>query len=122
MIDFPASPTVGQQFTAAGVTWTWDGTKWLPSGLSPTVVPGINDNRIINGDMRIDQRNNGASGTAVGYRLIDGHTLLRISHLMGTWITDMQRPAAFPYILGFHVVLRHMRRQAADYFLCGPNH
>ena len=23
-----------------------------------------NDNRIINGDMRIDQRNNGASGTA----------------------------------------------------------
>jgi hypothetical protein len=25
------------------------------------------DNRIINGDMRIDQRNNGASGTAIGY-------------------------------------------------------
>ena len=28
MIDFPASPTVGQMFTAAGVTWTWDGVKW----------------------------------------------------------------------------------------------
>ena len=28
MIDFPASPTLGQQFTAAGVTWTWDGVKW----------------------------------------------------------------------------------------------
>ena len=27
---------------------------------------GAGDNRIINGDMRIDQRNNGASGTAVG--------------------------------------------------------
>ena len=27
----------------------------------------IGDNRIINGDMRIDQRNNGASGTADGY-------------------------------------------------------
>ena len=27
----------------------------------------IGDNRIINGDMRIDQRNNGASGTAYGY-------------------------------------------------------
>ena len=63
MIDFPASPTIGEQFTAAGVTWVWDGTKWLPSGLSPTVVPGINDNRIINGDMSIDQRNNGAAGT-----------------------------------------------------------
>ena len=66
VIDFPASPTIGQQFTAAGVTWTWDGAKWLPSGLSPTVVPGIRDNRIINGDMRIDQRNGGASGTACG--------------------------------------------------------
>ena len=65
MLDFPAA-TPGQTYTAAGVTWIWDGTKWLPSGLSPTVVPGINDNRIINGDMRIDQRNNGASGTASG--------------------------------------------------------
>ena len=30
MIDFPASPTNGQQFSAAGVTWTWDGVKWTP--------------------------------------------------------------------------------------------
>ena len=67
MLDFPNSPSVSQAFTAAGVTWTFDGAKWLPSGLSPLVVPGINDNRIINGDMRIDQRNNGASGTANGY-------------------------------------------------------
>ena len=67
MLDFPNSPSVSQAFTAAGVTWIWDGTKWLPSGLSPTVVPGINDNRIINGDMRIDQRNSGASGTANAY-------------------------------------------------------
>ena len=28
-----------------------------------------NDNRIINGDMRIDQRNNGASGTTAGYAI-----------------------------------------------------
>jgi hypothetical protein len=28
MIDFPNSPTVGQSFTAAGVTWVWDGVKW----------------------------------------------------------------------------------------------
>ena len=32
----------------------------------------MGDNRIINGDMRIDQRNNGASGTASATRLIDG--------------------------------------------------
>lgn len=34
MIDFPASPTVGQKFTTAGVTWMWDGVKWT---LSPAV-------------------------------------------------------------------------------------
>src|SRR5262245_57877386 len=27
-LDFPASPTVGQTFTAAGTTWSWDGVKW----------------------------------------------------------------------------------------------
>src|SRR5262245_5050852 len=28
-IDFPASPTTNQTFTAAGVTWKWDGVKWV---------------------------------------------------------------------------------------------
>jgi len=98
MIDFPASPTVGQQFTAAGVTWVWDGVKWAASGLSVAFLPlaggtmtgpivlaadpianlqaatkqyvdggRLGDNRIINGDMRIDQRNGGAQGTLAGY-------------------------------------------------------
>jgi hypothetical protein len=31
------------------------------------LVPAMNDNRIINGDMLIDQRNNGGVGTAIGY-------------------------------------------------------
>ena len=71
MIDFPASPTPGQRFTAAGATWMWDGAKWLPEGLAPTVAPGINDNRIINGDMRIDQRGvaSAGNGTATGYTI-----------------------------------------------------
>src|SRR5215468_8638562 len=28
-LDFPASPTTNQTFTAAGVTWKWDGVKWV---------------------------------------------------------------------------------------------
>jgi hypothetical protein len=32
-INFPANPTIGQQFTAAGVTWTWDGEKWVNSSI-----------------------------------------------------------------------------------------
>jgi hypothetical protein len=86
-IDFPSSPTVGQSFTSGNQQWVWDGTKWVASGVAsglwvpnaggvmtgPLTTPGISapqaigDNRIINGDMRWDQRNNGASGTAVGY-------------------------------------------------------
>jgi hypothetical protein len=130
MIDFPANPTVGQQFTDAGVTWTWDGVKWLAAGTSPGyllltggvlsgnlggvtadfsgqvnaqtlagptgVTPPVaaasppvadnsldlattawvnanvvrwGDNRIINGDMRIDQRNNGGVGNVNTYIL-----------------------------------------------------
>jgi hypothetical protein len=43
MLDFPASPTVGQQFTAGGVTWTWDGAKWTGSGGSGSGGGGIPD-------------------------------------------------------------------------------
>jgi hypothetical protein len=50
------APTDGKLYSRQSLAWT------------PTVVP-IGDNRIINGDMRIDQRNNGAvtTPTAPGY-------------------------------------------------------
>ena len=102
MIDFPASPTLGQPFTAAGVTWTFDGVKWLPAGLAPTVVGGINDNRLINGDMRIDQRNNGASGTANGYT-VDRWNWVSSPGGKITWGRNLNAatgPAGFPYYLG----------------------
>jgi hypothetical protein len=28
-LDFPSSPTIGQQYSANGSTWTWDGVSWL---------------------------------------------------------------------------------------------
>ena len=39
MIDFPNNPTVGQTFTAAGVAWTWDGTKWTNVGAGVAYLP-----------------------------------------------------------------------------------
>ena len=100
-VDFPSSPTSGDQFTSGGATWTWDGVKWTAAGTGQGVYLPLtggtmtgditlkgdptlalhpvtkqmwdkqsgfsHDNRIINGDMRIDQRNGGASGTATGY-------------------------------------------------------
>ena len=49
-------------------------------------LPGrsIGDNRIINGDMRIDQRNNGASGTASGYT-VDRWLYEATRQTKGTW-------------------------------------
>jgi len=45
---------------------------------------GAGDNRIINGDMRIDQRNNGASGTAGGYT-VDRWQYAASVAAKGTW-------------------------------------
>ena len=33
-IDFPSNPATGSSFTAAGVTWTWDGSKWIMSAIA----------------------------------------------------------------------------------------
>jgi hypothetical protein len=35
-MDFPASPSVGQIFTADAKTWTWDGTSWNAVGNNTT--------------------------------------------------------------------------------------
>jgi hypothetical protein len=86
-ITFPAAPTNGQVYTdtTSGQSWTFDGTKWkgasstaywkrtgtalepytagdtIQGNLVPTNGAFGTRNRIINGDMRIDQRNDGAS-------------------------------------------------------------
>lgn len=35
MIDFPANPTVGQEFSSGGSNWVWDGVKWVGVGGGP---------------------------------------------------------------------------------------
>jgi hypothetical protein len=151
MIDFPANPTVGQQFTAAGVTWTWDGTKWEAAGSSvaylplaggtmsgPIVLaadpaaamnpvtlqylnarPMIGDNRIINGDMRVDQRNNGAAVTAVNVYTVDRWEYFASQAAKGTWgrnLNAIAGPIGFPYYFGFQSSSAYTPL-AADYFV-----
>jgi hypothetical protein len=63
----------------------------------------MNDNRIINGDMRIDQRNNGASGTANGYT-VDRWQYFGTVASKGTWGRNLNSAgvsSGFPYYFGF---------------------
>ena len=69
----------------------------------PTDTHAIGDNRIINGDFRIDQRNNGVGGTAPGYT-VDRWTYFSTSGGKGSWgrnLNAVTGPPGFPYYLGF---------------------
>lgn len=118
MIDFPSNPVVGSVFTSGGQQWTWDGVKWLPSGQAAAFVPAMNDNRIINGDMRIDQRNNGASGTASNSYGIDRWAYVgsQANTLKaGRNLNAIAGPIGFPYYWGFQSLSAYTS-VAADYF------
>ena len=39
MIDFPASPNIGDTFTSGGLSWQWDGAKWAATGGAGTYLP-----------------------------------------------------------------------------------
>ena len=61
-------------------------------------------NRIINGDMRIDQRNAGASGTATGVYTVDRWTYQGSQASKGTWgqnLGSVTPPVGFVNYLGF---------------------
>ena len=61
----------------------------------------MNDNRIINGDMRIDQRNNGASGTAVNTYTVDRWAFNASQTAKGTWQRFGVAAPSFPYAWRF---------------------
>jgi hypothetical protein len=69
----------------------------------PLPPQAMGDNRIINGDCRIDQRNAGASGTANGYT-VDRWVYSGSQASKGSWgrnIGGPSLPSGFPYCLGF---------------------
>ena len=57
-------------------------TSWF-NGHQPAIKE--NSNRLINGDMRIDQRNNGASGTAINGYTVDRWAYAASQTAKGTW-------------------------------------
>jgi hypothetical protein len=101
----PASTTV-----LGGVKVDGTSIKAAIDGTISTVLIPIGDNRIRNGDMRIDQRNNGASGTAQGYT-VDGWVVANLASV-GTWGRNLNAvtgpPVGFPYYHGFQSSSAHV--------------
>ena len=78
----------------------------------------IGDNRLINGDMRIDQRNGGAATTAGGY-FIDrwACNMSPAGKLsMGRNLSGATGPAGFPYCIGFQTTTAYPSPAAGDFF------
>lgn len=42
-IDFPNSPSLGQVFTAANKSWTWDGAKWIVTQYNNAIDSDVTD-------------------------------------------------------------------------------
>jgi hypothetical protein len=64
-VNAVASLSPATTTTLGGVMVEGTTIKAAGDGTISTVLVPMGDNRIINGDFRIDQRNNGASGTAI---------------------------------------------------------
>ena len=92
-----------------------DGTsiKAAADGTISTVLIPMGDNRIINGDMRIDQRNGGASVPAAGASVTIDRWTYGVSPptgTYGTWgqnLNSVTGPLGFPYSLGFQSSSAH---------------
>jgi len=49
MLNFPDIPTLGQEFTGGGSSWTWDGVKWEATTTSDatTIVTPVSGDTIV---------------------------------------------------------------------------
>lgn len=68
-LDFPASPSNGQQFTSGGTVWQWDGAKWFSatSGILYSSTNNVGRDYIHNSVFVVAQRT--LPVTATGYTL-----------------------------------------------------
>ena len=130
----PTDPAVGALWwhSASGQLYVFynDGnsSQWVPTtnqmggGYATTAyvdAARLGDNRIINGDMRIDQRNNGASGSAINTYTIDRWMYGASKTAKMTWGQNLGAVATtpgFPYYLGVKTTAAVASPAATDYF------
>ena len=85
----------------------------------------INSNRIINGDMRIDQHRNGASGingVGSGYIIDRWQTVGSVAakYSVGRNLGSLPTPPGFPYTLGFLSSSAYVSLASDYFYFCQP--
>ncbi|QIN96915.1 hypothetical protein [Synechococcus phage S-H34] len=94
IVNFPANPTIGDQYNENGITYTWNGAAWTANGAENTdaryvqvtgdtmtgdlTVPSLNSgplagfrNHLINSDFRVWQRGASFAGKTIGQYTAD---------------------------------------------------
>ena len=85
-LNIPSSPSNGDTYTANGVVYTWDGSKWKADSSNVTNLNGGQlggfRNKLINGDFRIWQRatTSGAEYVADRWRMAGGSGNTYVRH------------------------------------------
>jgi hypothetical protein len=139
-ITFPAAPTNGQVYTdtTSGQSWTWDGVKWkgvsdanlwrkAGTTLSPAVATDTiqgqlvptngslgSRNRIINGDMRIDQR--ATTTTTSAFYTVDRWSQSQSGGGVVSWARSTVAPAGFSNSLGGTVTTADSSIAGGDFY------
>ena len=85
MLDFPNNPVTGDLFTAGGVSWGWDGTKWTSTMSAGGPFLPISGGTVGNTAMLVLVNNNaGVSYTKVSLGAPDsagsGYRTLRVAN------------------------------------------
>lgn len=61
-LDFPSSPTTGDEYSANGKTWKWNGTTWQTVVITNITTKGLYENAsTISADYTIATGNNAMS-------------------------------------------------------------
>ena len=72
-LNIPSSPSNGATYTANGVVYTWDGSKWKADSSNVTNLNGGQlggfRNQIINGNFIINQRGLGPYNNSGSYEV-----------------------------------------------------
>jgi len=84
-INFPTTPAQGALFTSGGVTWQWDGSKWIPASTSNTSFLPL------------------SGGTMTGPLLLQSDPAQPLNPASKQYVDNNISPAVYSWMNGGHI-------------------